>query len=236
MECTAKSVVNIKSSGYKKRMRELEAVIAESVHALASKNRSLIVVFEGLDAAGKSGCIKRLTRELDLREYSVHPISKPTEAETAHHYLWRFWKRLPEYGCAAFFDRSWYGRVLVERVEKLCREDEWRRAYREINEFEKQLFDDGAVIVKLWLDVSPDEQLRRFRDRIETPGKEHKLTDEDWRNRAKTDEYIRARNDMIAMTGTGYAPWYVIPADSKKETRIASAEHIISTIDFNLQF
>lgn len=235
MECITESDVSKnKIQSYKKNMHELEVMLAESVHALAAEKRSLIVVFEGLDASGKSGCIRRLTRELDLKEYNVYSISKPNESEASHHYLWRFWRRIPEYGAAAFFDRSWYGRVLVERVEGLCRIDEWRRAYREINEFEKQLFDDGAVIVKLWLDVSPDVQLKRFKERIETPGKEHKLTEEDWRNRSKTNEYIKARNDMIAMTGTGYAPWHIIPSDSKKKARIASAECIVSAIEFSL--
>lgn len=216
---------------YKKRRRELQEMMAECADLLHDTGRSLVIVFEGLDASGKSGCIKRLTRELDMKQYRVHPVSKPSEEEYAHHYLWRFWRNLPSYGNIAVFDRSWYGRVLVERIEGLCRPDEWIRAYREINAFEKQLCDDGTILVKLWLDVSEEEQLKRFRARMEDPAKEHKLTDEDWRNRAKRADYDRARDDMLRLTNTGYAPWYVIPSDDKKSARIEVMESVMTWVD-----
>lgn len=216
---------------YKARMKELQNMIAQSITLLEGTNKSLIVVFEGLDAAGKSGCIKRLTKKLSHDQYEVVPISKPTAEEYRHHYLHRFCKALPEYKKAVFFDRSWYGRVLVERIEKFCKDEEWMRAYNEINCFEKMLFDDGAVIIKFWLDVSPEEQLKRFRDRTNDPEKRHKITDEDWRNRSKRDEYDNAAAEMIAKTSSSYAPWTVIPSDSKKIARIKTAEEIVSRLD-----
>ncbi len=219
---------------YKKRMSELQNMMSECAGLLQETKKSLTIVFEGLDASGKSGCIKRLIRELDMKQYDVYPVAKPSEEEYAHHYLWRFWRSIPSYGSIAIFDRSWYGRVLVERIEGLCRPDEWGRAYHEINTFEKQLFDDGSIVIKLWLEVSEAEQLKRFKSRMETPGKEHKLTDEDWRNRAKRREYDAARDDMLTMTNTMYAPWHVIPADNKRNARIAVAETILSWVDFLL--
>ncbi|MGN1346420.1 MAG: polyphosphate kinase 2 family protein, partial [Eubacteriales bacterium] len=150
------------ASNRKTRRKELQAMMPACADLLRENRKSLLIVFEGLDASGKSGCIKRLLQEVDMKQYHVHPTAKPKEEEYAHHYLWRFWRQLPAYGEIAVFDRSWYGRVLVERIEELCRPDEWRRAYHEINAFEKQLFDDGNLIVKLWLEVSEEEQLRRF--------------------------------------------------------------------------
>ena len=217
---------------YKKRMAELQRMMSSVASGLAESRRSMIVVFEGLDASGKSGCIRRLTRELDIKQFSIVPISKPTEEEYSYHYLRRFWLALPPYGGIAFFDRSWYGRVLVERIEGFASADEWRRAYREINAFERMLTDDGTVLLKLWFEVSAQEQLKRFKKRLETPEKEHKITDEDWRNRAKREYYDAARDDMLRLTDTPYAPWRVIPADSKKNARIRAAEEIISWADF----
>lgn len=217
-----------------KRQKTLQNMMAGCAGLLHETGRSLVIVFEGLDASGKSGCIRRLTRELDMKQYRVHPTSRPTESEYSRHYLWRFWQNLPACGHIAVFDRSWYGRVLVERVENLCRLEEWRRAYHEINAFEKQLFDDGTVIVKLWLDVSEQEQLERFRARMDDPCKAHKLTDEDWRNRAKRFDYDRARDDMLRLTNTGYAPWFTIPADDKKAARIAVPEAVMTWVDLLL--
>lgn len=214
-----------------KRQKTLQSMMSECAELLQETNRSLVIVFEGLDASGKSGCIKRLTRELDMKQYRVHPTSKPTAEEYTHHYLWRFWRNLPAAGEIVVFDRSWYGRVLVERIEELCRPEEWRRAYREINEFEKMLFDGGTIVVKLWLDVSEQEQLERFRARMDDPYKAHKLTDEDWRNRAKRFEYDRARDDMLCRTNTGYAPWYVIPADDKHSARTRVMESVMTWVD-----
>jgi len=218
---------------YKTRIKELQKEMEKAAEKLKSAEAPLIVVFEGLDASGKSGCIRRLTRELDTKQYRVIPISAPTDEEKRYHYLYRFWKNLPMRGNIAFFDRSWYGRVLVERVEGFCSNAEWQRAYREINEFEKLLADDGTLIIKFWLEVSEDEQLRRFRARMENLEKAHKITDEDWRNRSRREEYETARDEMLRHTDKPYAPWKVIPANDKKLARIAVAEEIIYYV--NLQ-
>lgn len=185
-----------------------------------------VLVFEGWDAAGKGGAIRRLTEPLDPRGIHVWPVGAPTEAEQGRHYLWRFWQRLPERGTIAVFDRSWYGRVLVERVEGLARPEEWRRAYDEINEFERLLTDDGVRIVKLFLHITPDEQLDRFRERLSNPYKRWKLTGEDLRNRTRRDDYVEAIHDMFRHTSTVAAPWHAIPANSKWYARIRCLEAI----------
>ncbi len=170
----------------------------------------MVVVYEGWDAAGKGGSIKRLTQRLDPRLFSVYGIAKPTQDELDHHYLWRFWSKLPVRGNMVIFDRSWYGRVLVERIEGFATEPEWQRAYDEINAFEKMLSDDGAVIVKFWLHISSEEQLYRFERRLQDPAKRWKMNEEDWRNRAKWDQYETAVEDMLARTNQPCAPWTVI--------------------------
>lgn len=219
--------------GYKKRLGELQSMLSSVASRLKESNRSMILVFEGLDASGKSGCIRRLVRELDMKQYKVIPVSKPTEEEYKYHYLRRFWCSLPEYGNIAIFDRSWYGRVLVERIEGFATGEEWSRAYGEINEFERALTDDGAILLKLWFEVSADEQLKRFKARLNDPGKQHKITEEDWRNRSKRELYELARDDMLKYTDKPNAPWKTIPADSKKFARIAAAEEIISFADLS---
>lgn len=219
-----------KTIGYKKEMRALQGEISLAAQKLKESGRYLIVVAEGLDASGKSGALRRITKELDAKQYKIVPISAPRGDDIAHHYLWRFWKNLPARGNIVFFDRSWYGRVLVEKIEGFCTEEEWRRAYSEINTFEKLLFDDGAVIVKLWFEVSDEEQLKRFKKRTETPEKAHKITEEDWRNRAKRSEYDAARDDMLRLTNTSYAPWNVIESDRKKSARLEAARLIISAV------
>ena len=234
MQRIENSILQKTKNPSKRRRRELQRMMAESADLLKETNRSLIVVMEGLDASGKSGCIERMVRELDRKQYRVHPVSKPTADEYAHHYLRRFWMNLPEYGQIAVFDRSWYGRVLVERIEGFCRPDEWMRAYWDINQFERQLTDDGTILIKLWMEVSGEEQLRRFHARMNDPAKEHKITDEDWRNRAKRAEYDRAREDMLRLTDTGYAPWRVIPADDKSAARTAVMEAVLTWVDFLL--
>ncbi len=221
--------------GYKKRMGELQKMLADSADVLKESGRGMLLVFEGLDASGKSGCIRRLTKELDMKQYAVHPIGKPTTEEYRRHYLHRFWTKLPEYGNIAFFDRSWYGRVLVERIEGFCTDEEWNRAYGEINSFEKQLVCDGYLILKLWFEVSPEEQLRRFQARLNDPAKAHKITEEDWRNRGKRAEYDRARDDMLRMTDTLCAPWIVIDGNCKKNARIRAAEEILSHMEIHLR-
>jgi polyphosphate:AMP phosphotransferase len=183
-------------------------------------NRSLIIVFEGQDAAGKGSSIRRITSALDARHYQVIPIAAPTEEERAQPYLWRFWRHLPLRGRVTIFDRSWYGRVLVERVEKFASETAWMRAYHEINQFEEQVARAGAVVVKFWIAITKDEQLRRFKERKKIAFKNFKITDEDWRNREKWPAYERAVCDMVERTSTEVAPWNLIPANDKLFARI----------------
>jgi AMP-polyphosphate phosphotransferase len=184
------------------------------------KKVSTILLFEGLDAAGKGGAIRRITGALDARSYQVIPIAAPTDEERAHHYLWRFWRHLSRAGRLTIFDRSWYGRVLVERVEGFAPERDWRRAYSEISEFEEQLLDHGIVLVKYWIHISQDEQLRRFKGRQKARYKQWKLTDEDWRNRAKWPDYERAVNEMVERTSTGRAPWTLVEGNDKYFARL----------------
>ncbi|AOS46054.1 Thymidylate kinase [Lacunisphaera limnophila] len=191
-----------------------------AVRAALTSGRSIVMAFEGWDAAGKGGAIRRLTSAIDPRDYSVIPVAKPTEEEKHAHYLWRFWRDLPRNGRMTVFDRSWYGRVLVERIEGFCREDEWRRAYAEINDFERQLTDHGVILLKYWLHVSHAEQLRRFREREATPHKRHKLNAEDWRNRRQRAAYEVAVGDMLALTDPVNAPWQLVPADNKRYARL----------------
>mgnify|MGYP001160582188 FL=1 len=182
--------------------------------------RSLVLVFEGSDAAGKGGTIRRVGAAMDARQYQIIPIAAPTEEERAQPYLWRFWRHLPRTGRAAIFDRSWYGRVLVERVEGFCTEPDWLRAYAEIDDFEHQMVEAGAVVIKFWLQISADEQLRRFKERQDTEFKRFKITDEDWRNREKWDDYVSAVCDMVDRTSTGLAPWTLVEANDKNFARV----------------
>jgi len=191
---------------------------------------SAILVFEGWDAAGKGGAIRRVTAALDAPTYQIIPIAAPTDEERAHHYLWRFWRHLPREGMLSIFDRSWYGRVLVERVEGFATSSEWLRAYSEINQFEEQLVEHGVVLIKYWLHITPDEQLRRFKERERSPFKSWKLTEEDWRNRKKTDEYARAVNEMIERTSTRTAPWTLVEANNKYYARIKVLETVCARL------
>jgi AMP-polyphosphate phosphotransferase len=184
------------------------------------EGRSLVLVFEGWDAAGKGGAIRRVTAALDPRVYRVVAVAAPNDEERSRHYLWRFWRRLSRAGRVMIFDRSWYGRVLVERVEQFATEAEWARAYAEINEFEEQLTDHGIVIVKYWMHITSDEQERRFKERASTPVKSWKLSDEDWRNRAKWGQYELAVNDMVSRTSTRNAPWHLVEANDKNYARV----------------
>ncbi len=195
-----------------------------------TKKRACVVVFEGNDAAGKGGAIRRVTAALDARRYHVIPIAAPTSEERSYPYLWRFWNHLPPRGMFTIFDRSWYGRVLVERVEGFARTDEWQRAYHEIETFERAMSDHGVTVVKFWLAVSKDEQLRRFNEREHTRFKRFKITDDDWRNRKKWDAYEAAACDMIART-SGVAPWHVIEANDKHMARVRIVKTIADTID-----
>ncbi|MDH6086437.1 polyphosphate:AMP phosphotransferase [Umezakia ovalisporum] len=195
----------------------------------------VLAIFEGWDAAGKGGAIKRLTRILDPRSYFVHPFTAPTDEEKVHHYLWRFWRRLPTKGTIGIFDRSWYGRVLVERVEGFASETEWRRAYREINEFEAQLTTAGYVLVKFWLHISPEEQLHRFTERQNNLFKQYKLTDEDWRNRQNWNYYDVAINQAIQRTTTPSAPWTIVAANDKYYARVKVIKTVVETIEAQLK-
>jgi polyphosphate kinase 2 (PPK2 family) len=179
-----------------------------------------VFVFEGWDAAGKGGAIRRLTSAIDARDYRVIPVGKPSDEEKSHHYLWRFWRHIPRAGRVTIYDRSWYGRVLVERIEGFCSEAEWRRAYDEINDLEAQLSAHGVIVLKFWLHLSPAEQLRRFRAREATPYKRHKINAEDWRNRKRWPAYEIAVGDMLVRTGRAHAPWHLVPANNKRFARV----------------
>jgi polyphosphate kinase 2 (PPK2 family) len=185
-----------------------------------NRHHSTILVFEGWDAAGKGGAIRRITGGLDARSYQVIPIAAPTDEERAQHYLWRFWRHLPRAGRLTIFDRSWYGRVLVERVEGFATELDWRRAYSEINDFEEQLVAHGITLVKFWVHITKDEQLRRFREREQSNYKQWKLTQEDWRNRRKWGDYERAVNEMVERTSTSAAPWTIVEGNDKYFARL----------------
>ena len=188
---------------------------------LYHQQRPCVIVFEGWDAAGKGGSIRRITAALDARDYQVIQIAAPTDEEGAHNYLWRFWRHLPHAGRVTIYDRSWYGRVLVERIEGFARPREWQRAYAEINDFEAQLAERGIVLLKFWLHITAEEQLRRFQERGQVGYKAWKLTDEDWRNRDRWADYELAVNDLVERTSTRQAPWTLIAANDKRHARIA---------------
>ncbi len=216
---------------YRKELKELQSKLSKLHNKLYRKKIPVIIAYEGWDAAGKGGNIKRITEALDPRGFEVHPIASPEPHEKARHYLWRFWNRLPKTGHIAIFDRTWYGRVMVERLEGFCNENEWQRAYNEINEFEKELSDWGAIIIKFWVQIDKDTQLARFTDRQNTPEKQWKITDEDWRNREKWDLYEDAVNEMLKKTNTTYAPWYVLESNDKKYARIKALRVVIDAIE-----
>jgi polyphosphate kinase 2 (PPK2 family) len=195
----------------------------------------VLIIFEGWDASGKGGAIKRLVAKMDPRHVRVCQFSAPTADEKRHHFLWRFWHRLPGWGGMAVFDRSWYGRVLVERVEGFAEREQWMRAYDEINNFERSLADEGMILVKFWLHLSQEEQLRRFEAREQDPLKEWKLTDEDWRNRERHEEYRQAVEDMVARTDQPRAPWDLIEGESKRFARVKVIETAIARIEAGMR-
>ncbi|MGK7922028.1 MAG: polyphosphate:AMP phosphotransferase [Trichodesmium sp.] len=221
---------------YKKSLNEQQELLSKLQLEIYNHQIPVLIIFEGWDAAGKGGAIKRLTDNLDPRSYIVNSFAAPTEVEKAYHYLWRFWKSLPEAGKIGIFDRSWYGRVLVERVEKFATELEWQSAYREINEFEEQLTTAGYVLVKFWLHISPEEQLRRFTERKDDPFKQYKLTEEDWRNREKWQVYEVAVNQMIQRTSTPTAPWTLIAGDNKRYARVKVIQTVTEAINYQLKY
>ncbi|MFV0412950.1 MAG: polyphosphate:AMP phosphotransferase [Oscillospiraceae bacterium] len=219
---------------YKPQLRFWQEKLKKLHNEIYLRKIPVVIAYEGWDAAGKGGNIKRLTNALDPRGYEVVPIASPTPPEKNRQFLWRFWNHLPKNGHIAIFDRTWYGRVLVERVEGFAAEVEWRRAYREINEFEQQLAEWGAVVVKFWLQIDKDEQLRRFNDRQNTPEKQWKITEEDWRNREKWDAYEAAVNDMLLLTSTDFAPWTIVESQNKPFARIKALQTVSEAIEARL--
>lgn len=219
---------------YREELDDCQKKLAKLHNEIYRRKIPVIIAYEGWDAAGKGGNIKRITGALDPRGYEVHPIASPEPHEKARHYLWRFWTRLPKTGHIAIFDRTWYGRVMVERVEGFCSENDWQRAYNEINEFERDLTDWGAIVIKFWVQIDKDVQLERFTERQNTPEKQWKITDEDWRNREKWDLYETAIDEMIQKTNTTTAPWYVLESNDKKYARIKALKLLIEEIEKRL--
>jgi polyphosphate:AMP phosphotransferase len=231
---TLNLTTTLDDAAYEARLKQAQ----QSLHALSWRARqarqSTVLVFEGSDAAGKGSAIRRITQSIDARLYRVISTAAPTDEERAHHYLWRFWRHIPRRGSFTIYDRSWYGRVLVERVEGFATQQEWSRAYQEINDFEEQLTDQGVLLLKFWLHISPDEQLQRFHEREQTPHKQHKIGPEDWRNREKWGDYVLAVNDMVARTSTAAAPWLLVPANDKKTSRVMVLEHVCAQLQARL--
>lgn len=216
---------------YKPALKQAQFRLLNYQRALSESKHTLIIVFEGPDAAGKGGAIKRIVERLDPRLLRVHSIVKPTQEEYQHHYLWRFWSKLPPTGQIAIFDRSWYGRTLVERVEGFATDKEWKRAYAEINAFERTLSDDRAIILKFYLHISKNEQLMRFRRREADPYKHWKMNEEDWRNRRRWNEHNAAAADMFEKTSTEWAPWHIIPANYKWFARTQVVKRIHEALE-----
>lgn len=223
-EITDKKVYKGELEKYQRRLLALQQMLFQ-------EKIGLIVVFEGMDAAGKGGAIKRMNEQLDPRGVLVHPISAPAPHELRYHYMQRFWRKLPQHGQIAIFDRSWYGRVLVERVEGYAAESEWKRAYDEINAFEKSLTDERYIMVKFWVQISKDEQLKRFEERQLDPVKRWKITDEDWRNRKKWAMYVEAAEEMLLKTDDPHAPWHVIEGNDKKYARVDILKKAVAHIE-----
>lgn len=220
---------------YQKKLSKLQHRLQELQGELYLRKIPVILGFEGWDAGGKGGAIKRLTAKMDPRGYQVNPTASPNDLEKAHHYLWRFWNHVPKKGHIAIFDRTWYGRVMVERIEGFCTTDEWQRAYREINDMEANWVHFGAVVRKFWLQIDQDEQERRFRARMENPEKQWKITEEDWRNRSKWDQYEQAVDEMLVRTSTTYAPWIIVEGNSKYYARVKVLQAVVDAIEARLE-
>ena len=219
---------------YKKKLDELQDKMGKLHGELYRRRIPVVLGFEGWDAGGKGGAIKRLTAKMDPRGYIVHPTASPNDIEKAHHYLWRFWTAMPKAGHVTIFDRTWYGRVMVERIEGFCTKQEWQRAYKEINDMEKALTQAGAIVLKFWMQIDKDEQERRFNARQEDPEKQWKITDEDWRNREKWEQYETAVDEMLIRTSTPEAPWIVVEGNCKYYARIKVLETVINAIEKRL--
>jgi len=217
-------------AAYKEQLLRAQGRLGRLTRRLRKRGRSLVLVFEGPDAAGKGGAIRRITAAMDARDYQVVSVAAPTDEERAHPYLWRFWREVPPQGRVAIYDRSWYGRVLVERFEGFARSEEWRRAYGEIVAFEEQLAESGAIVLKFWLAITPGEQLRRFEARQSTPYKQYKLTPEDWRNRDRWASYEAAPCEMIERTGSEAVPWVLVEADNKEWARVKVLKAVVRRV------
>ncbi len=215
---------------YKTELDRLQKELSDLHNEIYRRKIPVIIAYEGWDAAGKGGNIKRITAALDPRGFEVQPIASPEPHEKARHFLWRFWTRLPKDGHIAIFDRTWYGRVMVERLEGFCSENDWQRAYNEMNEFERELADWGAVVIKFWVQIDNETQLARFTDRQNTPEKQWKITEEDWRNREKWDQYEAAVNEMLQKTNTTFAPWYILESNDKKYARIKALRILVDSL------
>lgn len=224
------TVAELERDRYKKLLRQWQYDLLTLQQTVLRGGGRMIVNIEGMDAAGKGGAIRRMVSRLDPRGYKVYRIGAPAPWEQDRHYLYRFWTRLPAPGELVLFDRSWYGRVLVERVEGLASEAQWRRAYREINDFERMLVDDGVTLRSLWFHIDPDEQLRRFERRLADPFKAWKMTDEDWRNRARWDDYIEAAEEMFEKTDTAESPWTLIAANDKRHARLGALRTVATAL------
>lgn len=227
--------LTLDKEAYDRELVANQVMLARLAYQVYVQQRPVVMVFEGWDAAGKGGAIKRLTEKMDPRGYVVYPIAAPAGDDKTHHYLWRFWRRLPEAGQIAIFDRSWYGRVMVERIEGFCSEPEWKRAYREINQFERQLVDFGAILFKFWIHISKEEQLRRFEARSQDKLRSWKLTDEDWRNREKWEQYQEAVDDLLLKTSTVSAPWTVVEGNSKYYARVKVLRTVVEKLSAELK-
>ncbi|MFM8319942.1 MAG: hypothetical protein ACKOC5_03420 [Chloroflexota bacterium] len=227
---------SLSSEQYEKELVRSQVALFSLAYQVYQQQRPVAIVFEGWDAAGKGGAIRRITEKLDPRGFVVYSIAAPKGDDATHHYLWRFWNRLPEAGQLAIFDRSWYGRVMVERIEGFCSEAEWKRAYREINNFERQLIDFGTILFKFWLHIDRDEQLRRFESRSDDRRRSWKLTDEDWRNREKWPQYEAAVDEMLLKTSTLSAPWTVVEGNSKTFARVKILRTLVDKLSQELNY
>lgn len=219
---------------YEKKLDELQKKLTLLHSEIYAKRIPVVLAFEGWDAGGKGGAIKRLTRALDPRGYTVNPTSSPNDIERAHHYLWRFWTKMPKDGHIAIFDRTWYGRVMVERIEGFCTTQEWQRAFKEMNQMEQQLVNHGAIVIKFWMHIDKEEQERRFKERQENPDKQWKITDEDWRNREKWELYEQAVDEMMVRTSTVNAPWVIVEGNDKLYARIKVLETVVDALEKRL--
>lgn len=226
--------LSLSQSLYKRRLKELQERLEELHGELYRKRIPVVIGFEGWDAGGKGGAIKRLTERLDPRGYRVNPTAAPNAEEKQYHYLWRFWRNMPKDGHIAIFDRTWYGRVMVERIEHFCTKEEWQRAYQEINDMEHELYLHGTVVLKFWMQISKDEQERRFKERMQDPDKRWKITDEDWRNREKWEQYEQAVDEMLLRTSTLQAPWIIVEGNDKYYARVKVLESTVNALEKRL--